>query len=329
MTAKSVAVPYQVNVAGDTRALKLLAIAGAGAALAGAPFVLNDYQVNLVIEAMIFGVFAIGLNFLVGYTGLVSLGHAMFLGIGGYGFGIFTVLLDWPWWMAIPAAIACSAVVSFLIGVVCVRSSGVGFFIMTLAFSELAYGVAFKTKLVGGDDGMSGISRPDIGFLGLDIYDPATFYGFMFIAFAVVLFVSWRIIRSPFGMVLVGIRENESRMRALGYRTQRYKMAVFTLSGTISSFGGVLLAIKTGFMSPETLSWMMSGEGLLMVIVGGAGTLLGPVLGAAAYVLLRAGLTGITDHWVLFLGSFFVLTVVFFRGGLVGLISGATTWVRR
>ncbi|MGB3273535.1 MAG: branched-chain amino acid ABC transporter permease [Xanthobacteraceae bacterium] len=329
MTTKSIAVPYRANVASDVRTLSILAIAVAAAALACAPFVLNDYQVNLVIEAMVFGIFAIGLNFLVGYTGLVSLGHAMFLGIGGYGFGIFTVLLDWPWWAAIPATILCSAVLSFLIGIVCIRSSGVGFFIMTLAFSELMYGLAFKTKLVGGDDGMSGISRPDIGFLGLDIYNPATLYGFMLVAFAIVLFVSWRIIRSPFGMVLVGIRENESRMRALGYRTQWYKMAVFTLSGMISSFGGVMLVIKTGFMSPETLSWMMSGEGLLMVIVGGAGTFLGPVLGAAAYVLLRAGLTGITDHWILFLGSFFVLTVVFFRGGLIGLISGAMAWVRR
>jgi branched-chain amino acid transport system permease protein len=305
----------------DSRVLtKAVILASAVFVAAVAPYFLGAFQINLMIEVMIYGIFALGLNLLVGYTGLVSLGHAMFLGIGGYALGIFVVLLQMPFWLGLLAATITSVVTSYIIGFICTRALGAGFFILTLAVCEMIYGVAFKSKIVGGDDGMTGITRPDLGIFGLNAYDAVAFYHYNLFLFLVVLFIVWRIVHSPFGSALVGIRENERRMRALGYPVSKYKVIGFTVSGTISSFAGMMLATNYGFISPDIITWTTSGEGLLMVIVGGAHTFFGPIVGAAAYVLLRAQSAGLSDHWIMILGAFFVLAVVFFRGGIVGVL---------
>lgn len=273
---------------------------------------------TLAVEVMIAGVFASGINLLIGYTGLVSLGQAMFLGLGGYGIAVGTALLGWPLWVSAPITLVVVAMIAAAIGAICTRTRGVEFLLITLAFSQMFYGAAIKLRWTNGSDGMSGIPRPDLSQLGLSADSPVIFYYYILSVSALALLLLWRIVNSPFGSVLIGIRENERRVMSMGYAVANYKIGAFALSAAICAVAGILQAQYTYFVNPDSMSWQVSGEGVLMVIIGGANVILGPFIGAAVFVVVKQALSLITDEYNLFFGIFFMLVVAFFRGGILG-----------
>jgi branched-chain amino acid transport system permease protein len=273
---------------------------------------------TLAVEVMIAGVFASGINLLIGYTGLVSLGQAMFLGLGGYGIAVGTALLGWPLWVSAPITLVVVAMIATAIGAICTRTRGVEFLLITLAFSQMFYGAAIKLRWTNGSDGMSGIPRPDLSQLGLSAHSPVVFYYYILTVSALALLLLWRIVNSPFGSVLIGIRENERRVMSMGYAVANYKIGAFALSAVICAVAGILQAQYTYFVNPDSMSWQVSGEGVLMVIIGGANVILGPFMGAAVFLVVKQALSLITDEYNLFFGIFFMLVVAFFRGGILG-----------
>lgn len=307
------------------RKLPRILTLGALVALLSLPAVSSsDYMLTLTVEAMIFGIFASGIHVLLGYTGLVSLGSAMFLGLGGYGLAILCTLLGLPLWVGVPGTLALVALISVAIGAVCIRTSGIQFLLVTLAFSQMLYGGAIKLAWTNGSDGMSGIPRPEL--LGLSGDDPVVFFYYVVLALVLTVWLLARIVRSPFGSVLIAIRENERRAMAMGYPVTRYKLGAFVLSSVICAVAGILQAQQTYFINPDSMSWQISGEGVLMVIIGGAGTLFGPIVGSALFVMVKHLLSVITDEYMLFFGVFFMLVVALFRGGVFGLVN---RWLER
>ncbi|WP_425995067.1 branched-chain amino acid ABC transporter permease [Afipia sp. DC4300-2b1] len=278
----------------------------------------TPHVITLVTDAMIFGIFALALNVLLGWTGLVSLGHSLFYALGAYGTAVFSTMLGLSPATAMAASIALALLVALVIGAVATRATGMHFLLLTLAFGEMFYAVSVKIKLFGGDDGIIGISRPDIRWLGINTDSPigfSLFTGF-FLILVVVLLHGVSI--SPFGAILRGIRENERRMSSLGYVVWRYKLAAFALSGAIAGLAGTLATQHLQLVNPEFSNWLVSGEGLLMVIIGGAQVLLGPILGSFLFVVLKDGLSNVFREHILLFGLFFVFTVIFFRGGIGG-----------
>jgi len=289
--------------------------------LCALPAVVSGYTMTLAVEIMIAGIFTSGINLLTGYTGLVSLGQAMFLGLGGYGIAIGTALLGWPLWVSAPVTLVVVAAIAAAIGAICTRTRGVEFLLITLAFSQMFYGAVVKLRWTNGSDGMTGIPRPDLSLLGVSADSPATFYYYVLAVSVLALLLLWRIVNSPFGSILVGIRENERRMMSMGYAVANYKIGSFTLAAMVCAVAGILQAQYTYFVSPDTMSWQTSGEGVLMVIIGGASVIFGPFVGAAVFVVVKQALSLITDEYNLFFGIFFMLVVAFFRGGVLGALS--------
>lgn len=278
---------------------------------------------ELLAEIAIFAIFAMSLDLLVGYTGLVSLGHAAFFAVGAYATAGFAVVLGWPISAALAMAVLLSGAAALVIGYFVVRLGGVFFIMITLAVGQMFYAFFFKYRQLGGDDGMAGTSRLDLSAIGVDLMDPAAFALFtMVVALAVYLLLAV-VVGSPFGHVLVAIHQNESRIRALGCNVHRYKLAAFVLAAMIAGLAGSLVAQHTGFVSPELTFWTTSGEVLIMVIVGGMGTLVGPAAGAAIIILLRDELSSLTQYWTFFMGLFFVAVVLFASEGLHGALSRA------
>lgn len=291
------------------------------AVLCALPSFVSGYVMTLAVEVMIAGVFASGINLLTGYTGLVSLGQAMFLGFGGYGIAIGTALLGWPLWVSAPVTLVVVAMIAAAIGAVCTRTRGVEFLLITLAFSQMFYGAAIKLRWTNGSDGMTGIPRPDLSWLGVSADSPTIFYYYILGISVLALLMLWRIVTSPFGSILVGIRENERRMMSMGYAVANYKVGSFALAAVICAVAGILQSQYTYFVNPDAMSWQMSGEGVLMVIIGGANVILGPFVGAAVFVVVKQALSMITEEYNLFFGIFFMLVVAFFRGGVLGAVS--------
>ncbi len=275
-------------------------------------------------EIAVWAIFAMSLDLLVGYAGLVSLGHALFFGLGAYAMASLGLFLKWPPSLALFAAVAVAAAGSLAIGAVAVRLTGVFFIMITLAFGQMGWAYFLRARVFGGVGGLSGAGQLDLSALGLDLGDPADFALFAVIAAALVYAALARVTRSPFGRMLVALHQNEHRARALGLPVRRYKLAAFTLAGAVAGLAGDLQAERTGFVSPELLVWTTSGEVLIMVIVGGLGSLVGPVAGAAVWVMLRHYLSALTPYWMLAMGLFFVAVVLFAGRGLVGLAGDAT-----
>jgi branched-chain amino acid transport system permease protein len=312
--------PKRFSIPVSRRAYAVL-IVSVAAALCALPSFVSAYAATLAVEVMIAGVFASGINLLTGYTGLVSLGQAMFLGLGGYGIAIGTALLGWPLWVSAPVTLVVVAAIAAAIGAICTRTRGVEFLLITLAFSQMFYGAAIKLRWTNGSDGMTGIPRPDLSLLGVSADSPATFYYYVLAVSALALLLLWRIVNSPFGSILVGIRENERRMMSMGYAVANYKIGSFALAAIVCAVAGILQSQYTYFVSPDSMSWQMSGEGVLMVIIGGANVIFGPFIGAAIFVVVKQALSLITDEYNLFFGIFFMLVVAFFRGGVLGTIN--------
>lgn len=312
--------PMEPQAAREHRTFLFTALAGL-LFLIAIPFLVGEYYVSLASEILIFAILTSGVNLLLGYTGLVSLGHAAFMGVGAYATAIGSSLLGYPVWFVMLASITVSLVIAYGIGLLSVRTKGVQFLLITLAFGQMFHAIAEKTRYTGGDDGMTNIPRIDLSLIGLDADHDRVFYFFVLVCFVIALALLRLVVDSPFGRVLVGIRENEKRMLALGYSTFPYKALAFGISGMLAGLAGSLWVQHSFFVNPHIMTWQMSGEALLMVIIGGSKAFFGPLLGAAFYVLAKDFLSDITEAYLMFFGLLFVLVVAFFHGGIAGFIA--------
>ncbi len=300
------------------RSRRALAIGMVGVvALVIYPLLVADYQRSLVTELLIFAIVAMSLDLLLGYTGLMSLGHASFFGLGAYVVIVLGALFGLNAWLGVALGIGAAALAALVIGYFCVRASGIPFLMLTLAFSQLIYSVALKWRdVTGGSDGIGLTLKPSV--FGFSLSNSLAMYVVTLFFFVLCFLGLRRLVSSPLGRVFIGIRENEARMLAIGYATRRYKLASFTIGGAIAGLAGGLYAIFNGFISPEAVYWSASGDILIMVMLGGAGTLLGPVFGAAAFLLMKNLVSTYSEHWLAIIGVIFVACVLFFPGGFWG-----------
>ena len=279
----------------------------------------GNYPVKLLQEILIWGVFAMSLDLLMGYTGMVSFGHSAFFGVGGY-VAAFGLSRDPGLATALVLPAAGAALAAVVIGYFSIRVSGVYFIMLTLAFSQMFFAYAFQTAWLGAEDGIVGVPRPRIA--GLPLADKTGFHYYLVALTALAAVFLWRVVRSPFGHVLQGIHANEARMQSLGYPVQQYKLGAFVIAGTIAGLAGALYVQLVGSITPDAFLWTTSGEALVMVIIGGTGTLGGAMLGSAAFILLQSLVSSYTERWMLILGSTFVLFVLFAPGGIAGALRG-------
>jgi len=298
-------------------------------------FSVGYFGKELIAEIAILAIFAMSLDLLVGGTGLVSLGHAGFLAIGAYVTAGATVLWEWPPIAGVAMSVGVSAVIASVVGFLAIRLSGVFFIMITLAIGQMFYAYFFKARVFGGDDGMAGTPRVNLSLLGIDTGDPTVFAALLIVISAAIYLLLLLIKRSPLGMTLSAISQNEFRMTSLGCPVQRYKLAAFIIASAIASLAGSLMAQHTGFVSPDLAFWTVSGQVLIIVIIGGSGSLIGPVAGAALFVLLRNLLNDgsfweklslpsqISNHWQLLMGAFFIAVVLLTKDGLYGRL----TWI--
>lgn len=273
---------------------------------------------EIVVEIAILAILAISLDVVAGFGGMVSLCHGAILGVSAYSYGVLTVKFGYP---ALPSAVvgvAAAAVFGTVVGWITARTSGIYFIMATLAFGQMAYTLIFKSRWLGGDDGMGGLPRFDLDWAGiaLDKSLPFALCAVLGVAAAYVA-AAW-VMRSAFGRTLCGIHSNEPRMRAIGVNTILHRARAMGFSGVLAGVAGVLAAQHTQYISPELLFWTVSGEALIVVILGGLGTLVGPVIGAAAFVLLKHELSDYTDHWHMVVGLVLIAAVLAGGRGLFG-----------
>ena len=278
----------------------------------------QPFYIDLFRRTMIFAIAALSLDLILGYGGLVSFGHAAYLGIGAYAVGVLTHHGVQNGYLQWTLAIVGSAVVALVIGAVSIRTSGVYFIMITLAFTQMLYYLGLSIEEYGADDGMRLAARSQFGII--DLRDPTVFYYLVFAILLVFLYVGHRIVRSRFGLVLRASKANEPRARAIGFAPYGYKLAAFVIAGAMGGVAGALLVNHTEYLTPEFMHWTRSGEIMFMVILGGMGTLVGPVIGAIALLLLEDVLSAWTTHWQMILGPVLVLVVLFARRGLIGLL---------
>jgi branched-chain amino acid transport system permease protein len=309
------------------RTRQLVLLLAALALLALFPLIAEKFYLQLVTKIMILSIFALSLDLLVGYTGLVSLGHAAYFGVAAYALALAAPASDPAnLWLTLPLALAASAVTALVIGALVVRTAGVYFIMVTLAFAQMIYFFFHDTRIAGGSDGIYVNVRPATFVPGFDLADDRHFYYAVLVLLVGTFALLATILRSPFGRALQGIKVNERRMRALGFATLRYKLAAFVLAGTLAGLAGYLAAAKEGYVNPEMLAWHQSGTVLMMLILGGLGTLVGAVLGTFSYVLLQEWFSGLTKHWQLLMGAFIVGAVLLFPKGLAGLPAALLRW---
>lgn len=295
----------------------------------------EPFLLSLFSRVLIYGLAAASLDLIVGYGGMISFGHAAYFGAGAYVVGILAfhgyqgeALLSWPLTIVgtesglvvLPLAALVGALLAALFGAICLRTSGIHFIMITLAFAQMLFFLLVSLERYGGEDGLTLWERSVVP--GIDLNDPLIFYYFCLAILLLFLWLAQRVVASRFGMVLRGCRQNERRMRALGYATYPYRLAAFTLAGAGAGLAGALIANQTEFVSPSLLHWTRSGEILAMVILGGLGTLYGPVFGAAALLLLEDQLSSYSEHWMIPLGLLLVGVALYARRGLYGLLAG-------
>lgn len=281
----------------------------------------DTFYVDLFTRILIFAIAALSLDLILGYGGMVSFGHAAYLGIGSYAVGILDHYGVDNGFLQFGLAIGVSALVALFIGAVSLRTSGVYFIMITLAFCQMIYFLGVSLNAYGGDDGMNIVRHSDFAGL-IDLDDANTLYYFVFAFLVLFLLLGFRLVGSRFGMAIRGAKSNERRMVAIGFPTYRYKLAAFVIAGAMCGAGGALLANQSLFVSPSIMHWSRSGEIMVMVLLGGTGTLFGPVVGAVVLLVLENVLSDLTVHWQAILGLFLVLVVLFARRGLFGLVRG-------
>ncbi|MCC7275971.1 MAG: branched-chain amino acid ABC transporter permease [Alphaproteobacteria bacterium] len=290
------------------------------AALAAAPIALAGFHLGLLTEVLILGLFAMSLDLQLGYARMVSFGHAGPYGVGAFAAALLMAKAGWPLPCALAGAVAITAVVAVPVGWLCCRAGGVAFAMLTLAFAQLAYAVAYKWQsLTGGSDGLAGVPRV-AGPFGLELFTGRVGYYALTVALVgSALLAARAFVASPMGRALVAVRENEARAEALGFDPRRLRLAAFVLSNALAGLAGALYAGHVLFVSPELLLWTVSGHVLVMVILGGTGTLFGPFLGAAAFLMLEHEVSALTESWALILGFIFIVTVIVMPEGMWGL----------
>jgi branched-chain amino acid transport system permease protein len=316
-----------------TRKAALVAMLACLAALAVLPFFAEKFYVQLFTKILIMGIFAMSLDLLIGYAGLVSFGHAAYFGVAGYVLALISPQYAAAnLWTTLPIAIGASALVALVIGALVLRTSGIYFIMVTLAFSQMLFYLFHDTKIAGGADGIYIYVRPAADILGWKPFDLENVVHLYFVVLAlfVGVFMLLRVVlKSLFGRVIDGIRINEHRMKSLGYPTFRYKLACFVLAGALAGLAGYLAAIQFGVVNPDMMAWHVSGSVMMMVILGGMGTLVGPALGAMAMMLLELGFQSLPEmgginigkHWQLLMGSFIVLVALLLPYGLIGMLT--------
>ena len=295
----------------------------------------DRFLLTLFTRIVIIAMAAVSLNFILGYGGMMSFGHAAYLGIGGYAVGILTFEGISSGFVQWPVALGASALFALIVGALSLRTRGVYFIMITMAFAQMAYYLASGMARYGSDDGLSLEDRSQFAGL-LNLSNKTTFYYVCFVLLCGSIFLVWRLTNSRFGMVLRGIRSNETRMRAIGFPTYRYQLAGFVIAGTMCGLAGALIANHTEFVSPSMMFWTRSGDLIVMVVLGGMGTLFGPLFGALALLFLEqflptlistvvkpfdpAGAVKAGEYWQIVLGPMLLLVVIFARGGIDGLL---------
>jgi len=297
----------------------LLALVPPIAALTNQPF-----YVDLFRRMLIFAIAAVSLDLILGYGGMVSFGHAAYLGIGAYAVGIPAFhgidngFLQWS------LAIVASGLTALVMGAISLRTSGVYFIMITLALAQMLYYLGISLETYGGDNGMRLAARSKFGG-PIDLDQPTVFYYVVLAILVLFLVLGGRLVESRFGMVIRAAKSNEPRARAIGFSPFRYKLTAFVVAGSAGGLAGALLANQTEYLTPEFMHWTRSGEIMFMVILGGMGTLVGPVIGAVVLLLLEDVLSALTAHWQIILGPLLVLVVLFAKRGLFGLLLGAAS----
>lgn len=318
-------VETRTRTAGVPSALKHPVVILAGL-LALAPHVVGliGGYIALLTEMVIFAIFAIGFNLLLGYSGILSFGHAAFFGLAGYVMGLILIHWQVPLLTAMAAGVLVSGATALLIGLLIIRKSGIYFAMLTIAFGQMFFFVASRWRnLTGGEDGLTGIPREVIEFplgLNLSIADPLRFYYLVAVLCLVMAAAAWKITHSHFGLVLKAIRENEVRTEAVGYDVRRYKLAAFVISALYAAVAGTLYGLFLRYMFPQTLDWVRSGQVVIMTLVGGLGTFFGPIVGAALIVYLNNLISFYTKFWQLMMGLIFVIFVLLFPRGIWGFV---------
>lgn len=295
----------------------------------------EPFTITLVTKVLIFALAGVGLNLALGLGGLVSFGHAMFFGIGGYAMGIlashaqsYTPLMEWPFLIegtkSMPViwllAIITSGLAALAVGSLSLRTSGVYFIMITLAFGQMFFYFTISWPAYGGEDGMSIYVRNN--FPGLNTLDPIQFFAICYVILGIVLFFFARLAKSPFGLALNAARQNAERVQTVGIEPYRLRLVAFVISGSITGLAGALYADLNRFVSPTMFSWQTSGEIMVFIILGGVGRLYGPVVGAALFIMLEHFLGGLSEFWHVYLGALLLVVVLFVRGGLIGLLAG-------
>jgi branched-chain amino acid transport system permease protein len=281
----------------------------------------DTFAMTLFTRVLILALGAVSLNLIMGYGGMVSFGHAAYLGIGGYAVGILAkegIASGFVQW---PVAIVVSALYALVVGALSLRTRGVYFIMITLAFAQMIYYVAIGLDRYGGDDGLTIYKRSQFGGL-LDLQNKAVFYYLCLVLLLASVYLVARIVNSRFGLVIRGARSNDRRMQAIGFPTFRYRLVCFVIAGALCGLAGALLANHTNFISPALMHWTRSGDLIVMVVLGGLGSLFGPLIGAAAFLVLEEGLSRLTEYPALILGPLLLLVAIYVNGGIEGLLEG-------
>lgn len=321
---------------------KMLTIGSGALFLLFLPFVAQltgePYLISLGSRILIYALAAVSLDLLLGFSGMISLGHAAFVGIGAYIAGIFhfhsfeaTPLFTFPFLLSgsenglfvLPMAMLIAALAALIIGALSLRTTGMHFIMITLAFAQMLYYFFISLEKYGGDDGLSLSSRNT--FPGLDLTNDLHFYYLCLGALCLFLFFTCRLVNSRFGLIIRGAGNNDRRIKSLGIHANSYKLVTFMIAGGGAGLAGALLANQTEYISPGLMHWTLSGELMVMVLLGGLGTLFGPVLGAAVFLLLEEGLAMYTEHWMVYMGPILILAVIFAKRGLFGILTGGNS----
>ena len=281
----------------------------------------QPYLLDIATRMLCLAIAAVSLNLILGYGGMISFGHAAFIGIGAYAVGIPAYYGEYSGFIQIPLAVGFSALFALVTGVICLRTRGVYFIMITLAFAQMAFFTFVSIEEYGGDDGL--VIDTKSQFAGLiDIEQPVSLYYLVFGCLLAALYLVKRIIDSRFGRVVRGSMSNDARMQVIGFNTFRYRLTCYVIAGALCGLAGALLGNFTGFISPDMMDWTRSGELIFMVVLGGAGSLFGPVLGAAAFLIIEELLSSLTIHWRIIFGPLLILMVLYGRGGIDGFLGG-------